>query len=182
MTDSFEDLAALDQLQVAVDMQDIEEAVDEIYEELDVSGVVASRQLRSDNFLAIPSAVQEVVQVHEAESPTIIWNYFDSGDFAVPVLSGDIVQEAEISFVTTSDLYEAKDSGDRDVRLSDQLPDQVLDRFDEGDDVFFVELGELFGGGSRTVWLLKAEDIAEYVSKYFLFLGVVEAASEMAGE
>ncbi|MDY6778052.1 MAG: hypothetical protein SVU32_05260 [Candidatus Nanohaloarchaea archaeon] len=167
-------------------------------------GVAASRRLRSNQIISLPPEIQDVVGRGEGDDLRILWHYVEnvrepdlSGSdgyerpeglrevlkdvVAFPVLSPDIISGEGINFVTTASVYAEKESGERDIRLSDQLPDEALEMFEVGDEVFFVEIRFPADVVPPMVWLLTGEQISSMFSLLLFMYSMEEADFEELG-
>lgn len=169
------------------------------------SGVAASRRLRSNQIVSLPPKVQKVVSRGEGDDMQILWHcaeteiknqppipddfdvpegvteeelLVESDKIAFPVLAPDLISQKGINFVTAANVYEEKETGERDIRLSNQLPDEALDLFDVGDEVFFVEVRFPAVSIPNMVWLMQGRHISTMFSLLLFILSLQQSDAE----
>lgn len=169
------------------------------------SGVAASRRLRSNQIVSLPPEIQEVVSRGEGDDMQIFWHCaeteierkpdaLDKSDvdeetieekwdivskkLAFPVLAPDLISQNGINFVTAANVYEEKETGERDIRLSNQLPDEALNLFDVGEEVFFVEVRFPAVSIPNMVWLMQGRHISTMFSLLLFILSLQQSDAE----
>jgi hypothetical protein len=155
-------------------MRDLQELFNE-FEEMEeaFSGVAASRPLRQDQFVAIPPSIQDIACLGEDDEMSVFWHYVEADPYSYPVLAPQPLSDDVFNFVTVTNLFEEKESGDRDVRVTDQLPDHILDQYEPGDDLFFIQIKSIRAGDPSAVWVYNADEISQKLSMFMFALGIV---------
>jgi len=138
------------------------------------SGVAASRPLRQDQFVAIPPNIQEVACLGDGDEMSVFWHYVEAEPYSYPVIASEPLSNDVFNFVTVTNLFEEKENGDRDVRITDQFPDYVLDQYEPGDHLFFIQIKSVrVEDPASAVWVYTADEISEKLSMFMFALGIV---------
>jgi hypothetical protein len=155
-------------------MRDLQELFNE-FEEMEeaFSGAAASRPLRQDQFVAIPPTIQDIACLGEDDEMSVFWHYVEADPYSYPVLAPQPLSDDVFNFVTVTNLFEEKENGDRDVRITDQLPDHILDQYEPGDDLFFIQIKSIRAGDPSAVWVYNADEISQKLSMFMFALGIV---------
>lgn len=155
---------------------DIDSALRITIFDMEVVEAVESRQMRSDQFVAVPRVIQERVCHDLEKTPQTFWHFQE--ELRLTGIAEQPVYDDEWSFETQTELYEEKDSGDRDVRLPDRLPDDALTKFEPGSSIFFAAMDESFTGGTPITILFTEDDLKQIIGGFFGLLVLLEADSD----
>jgi len=122
--------------------------------------VYDSTSFRDNNFLSIPPDVWKQVSEDGLRGKIAFWHvYSDEGDLVI-LLADDKIQRDEFTFAESSEYYDEKESGDRDIRPPKDVQ-RLLKLDDKNPVVFLVGYSDLFREDLNAVFLLRAHQLAE---------------------
>jgi len=121
--------------------------------------VYGASQIRLNNKISVPPDVWKTVSSSGIRGDRVFWHtYHIDNNFVL--LSDDTLPQPALEFVDTSQYYDEKDNGERDIRPPSELHD-VLDGWDEtGAYVFFIGYPEMTSDDLNVVFAFLSPGLA----------------------
>ena len=131
--------------------------------------VYGASQIRSNNKISVPPEGWKTVSSSGIRGDRAFWHtYYINDNFVL--LSDDTLPQSVFEFIDTSQYYDEKDNGERDIRPPSELHD-VLDGWDEtGAYVFFIGYPEMTSDDLNVAFVFLSSGLARVLPSTEEFL------------
>jgi len=127
--------------------------------------VYESTSFRDNNFISVSEDVWTQVSEDGLRGAIGYWHVYEGEDDVVVVLADDKIQREEFTFADTSQYYDEKDSGDRDIRPPREVQN-VLELHGFNPVVFLIGYPDMFRDDLSAVFLLNAHQLSELLPSH----------------
>ncbi len=143
--------------------------------------VYDSTSFRDNNFLSVSEDVWTRVSEDGLRGAIGYWHVYQGEDDVVVVLADDKIQREEFTFADTSQYYDEKDSGDRDIRPPREVQN-LLELDGSNPVVFVVGYPDMFRDDLNAVFLLNAHQLAELLPSHDYVLDALPVTPKKTGD